>query len=115
MLVRFLCSRDEQARRNRDGSDLPTIPKLYDAPELLVVNPTLPRVQEIFRKGIALRPAESAGTMYPEVSRAYFETVHAVLIRKKPAAQAAGELEDQLQLILKTSGVGANANLEHGR
>jgi trehalose/maltose transport system substrate-binding protein len=115
LLVRFLSSRDEQVRRNRDGSDLPTIPKLYDAPELLAVNPNLPRVHGIFRGGIALRPATPAGTMYPEVSRAYFEAVHAVLTHKESAAQAAHELQDQLQRMLKIPAVGTNADLEHRR
>jgi trehalose/maltose transport system substrate-binding protein len=115
LLVRFLSSRGEQVRRNRDGSDLPTIPELYDAPELLAVNPNLPSVQELFRGGIALRPARPAGTMYPEVSRAYFEAVHAVLTHKKSAAQAAHELQDQLQRTLKIPAVDTNADLEHRR
>jgi hypothetical protein len=53
--------------------------------------------------------------MYPEVSRAYSEAVYAVLTRKKSAAQAAGELQDQLQRMLKTPAVGANVDLEHRR
>jgi trehalose/maltose transport system substrate-binding protein len=112
-LVRFLSSGGEQVRRDRDASDLPTIPGLYDAPELLAVNPNLPRLREMFREGISLRPARSAGTMYPEVSRAYFEAVHTVLTRKKSAGQAAHELQDHLQRMLKIPAVGANADLEH--
>ena len=46
--------------------------------------------------------------MYPEVSRAYFEAVHAVLTQKKSAAQAVAELEKQLEAMLKTSAVKAN-------
>jgi len=112
MLVRFLCSRDEQVRRCRDASDAPTISELYNAPELLSSNPDLPRSLEVFNKGTVLRPARPAGTMYSEVSRAYFEAVHAVLTRKKSAAQAADELQDQLQRMLKIPAVGANADLE---
>src|ERR1700746_3841076 len=115
LLVRFLSSRDEQVRRNRDGSDLPTIPKLYDAPELLAVDPKLPRVQAIFRGGIALRPARPAGAMDPGEWRAYFEAVHAVLTHKEPAAQAAHELQDQLQRMLKIPAVGTNADLDPRR
>jgi trehalose/maltose transport system substrate-binding protein len=114
MLVRFLCSREEQVRRCRDANDAPTIPELYEAPELLLRNPKLPRVLETFRKGVALRP-RSAGTMYPEVSRAYFEAVHAVLAREKSGAQAAGELEIRLQRMLRTSSINANADLERKR
>jgi hypothetical protein len=46
--------------------------------------------------------------MYPDVSRAYFEAVHGVLMRKQSAAQAADELERHLTTMLKTSAVTAN-------
>jgi hypothetical protein len=53
--------------------------------------------------------------MYPEVSRDYFEAVHAVLTHKESAAQAAHELQDHLQRMLKIPAVGTNADLEHRR
>jgi trehalose/maltose transport system substrate-binding protein len=112
MLVRFLCSRDEQVRRCRNTSEAPTISQLYGEPNALANNPHFPRVLEIFRKGVTSRPSRSAGKMYPEVSRAYFEAVHAVLTRKKSAAQAADELQDQLQMMLRTPAVRAKADLE---
>jgi trehalose/maltose transport system substrate-binding protein len=112
MLVRFLCSRDEQVRRCRKATEAPTISQLYDEPEVLASNPHFPRVLEIFRKGVALRPSTSAGKMYPEVSRAYSEAVHAVLTGKKSAAQAADELQDELQRMLKTPAVRVNAELD---
>jgi trehalose/maltose transport system substrate-binding protein len=112
MLVRFLCSRDEQVRRCRNTTEAPTISQLYDEPEVLASNPDFPRVLEVFRKGVALRPSRSAGKMYPDVSRAYSEAVYAVLTRKKSAAQAADELQDELQRMLKTPAVRANADLD---
>jgi ABC-type glycerol-3-phosphate transport system substrate-binding protein len=112
MLVRFLCSRDEQVRKSRNATEAPTISQLYDEPEVLASNPDFPRVLEVFRKGVTLRPSRPAGKMYPEVSRAYFEAVHAVLTRKKSAAQAAAELQDQLERMLKTPAARGNAGLE---
>jgi trehalose/maltose transport system substrate-binding protein len=109
MLVRFLCSRDEQVIRSRNLTDAPSISQLYDEPELLVSNPQFPRVLGVFRRGIVLRPSRAAGKMYPDVSRAYWEAVHAVLTRKKSAAQAADELQDELERILKTPTVHANS------
>jgi trehalose/maltose transport system substrate-binding protein len=100
MLVRFLCSREEQVRRSRDTSDAPSIAQLYDEPEVLASNPQFPRVLEVFRKGVVLRPSRAAGKMYPEVSRAYWEAVHAVLTRKKSAKQAADELQIELERML---------------
>jgi len=50
--------------------------------------------------------------MYPDVSRAYWEAVHAVLTRKKSAKQAAEELQDELERMLKTPAVRANAEFD---
>jgi trehalose/maltose transport system substrate-binding protein len=113
MLVRFLCGRNLQARRHRN--EAATISTLYEEPEVLANNPQWLRILEIFRKGIALRPSRQAGKMYPEVSRAYSEAVHAVLTRKKSAAQAASELQDRLQQMLKADTVRAHADLEQRR
>jgi trehalose/maltose transport system substrate-binding protein len=109
MLVRFLCSRNLQATRFRKTSEAPTISELYDDPEVSKNNPHWMPVLEIFRKGIALRPSQQAGKMYPEMSRAYWEAVYVVLTRKKSAAQAADELQVELQQILKTPVARANA------
>ena len=112
MLVRFLCSREEQVRRCRNTADAPSISQLYGEPEFLASNPQFLRVLEVFRKGIVLRPSRAAGKMYPDVSRAYWEAVHAVLTRKKSATQAAGELQDELERMLKAPAVGANAEFD---
>src|SRR6201988_4319365 len=109
MLVRFLCSREEQVRRCRNTADAPSISQLYDEPEFLASNPRFPRILEVFRKGVVLRPSRAAGKMYPDVSRAYWEAVHAVLTRNKSARQAAYELQDELERMLKTPAVGAKA------
>ena len=112
MLVRFLCSREEQVRRCRNTADAPTISQLYDEPELLATNPHFPRVLEVFRKGVVLRPSKAAGKMYPEVSRAYWEAIQTVLTRKKHAKQAADELQVDLQQMLETSTVPASAKFD---
>jgi len=108
MLVRFLGSRDEQVRRSHVVAELPSIPQLYNDPDVLVANPEFPRALEVFRKGAVFRPSIPAGKMYPEVSRAYFEAVHAVLTGKKSASRAAGDLEDELRRMLKTTASDAN-------
>src|SRR4029077_11659736 len=88
--VGFLCGRNQQATRLRNSNEAPTISMLYEDPQVLASNAQWLRILEIFRKGIALRPSRQAGTIYPEVSRAYWEAVHAVLTRNKSATQAAG-------------------------
>ena len=114
MLVRFLCSREQQLRRSRNSAEPPSIPELYNDPHVLASNPEFPRVLELLRKGAALRPSRSAGTMYPDVSRAYFEAVNAVLSRKKPAAQAAADLEGELVRMLKIPATEVKATAYQG-
>jgi trehalose/maltose transport system substrate-binding protein len=109
LLVRFLCSREQQVKRCRNASDAPSISQLYDEPEVLASNPQFPRVLEVFHKGVVLRPSRAAGKMYPDVSLAYWEAVHAVLTGKEPAAKAADELQDKLERMLETPAVRANA------
>jgi trehalose/maltose transport system substrate-binding protein len=112
MLVRFLCSRDEQVKRCRNTADAPSISQLYDEPEILASNPEFARILEVFREGVVLRPSREAGKMYPDVSHAYWEAVSAVLTRKKSATQSAGELQDELERMLKTPAVRANAEFD---
>ena len=112
MLVRYLSGREEQITRCRNTTDAPTISQLYNDPELLPTNPQFPRVLEVFRKGIVMRPSKAAGKMYPDVSRAYWEAVHSVLTRQKSAPQAAAELQLELERILKTPIVQSNSEFE---
>jgi trehalose/maltose transport system substrate-binding protein len=108
MLVRFLTGPAGQARRCRRSSEPPTIPALYKDADVFGPNPYLSRVLQV-HEGLALRPSQPAGKIYPEVSRAYFEAVHAVLTHKESAAQAAEELQRRLATMLKTSAATANA------
>ena len=96
MLVRFLCGRDEQRRRCLDFAEPATIPDLYNDAQVLAVNPYFSTVLEVHRKSLALRPSAASGKLYPEVSRALYEAVHAVLARKADSAQAAAALQRNL-------------------
>jgi trehalose/maltose transport system substrate-binding protein len=102
MLVRFLASPEEQARRCRKSAEPPTVPALYKNADVLGTNPYVSRVLQV-REGLALRPSVPAGKMYPEVSRAYYEAVHAVLTQRQSAANAASDLQERLVKMLKSS------------
>jgi trehalose/maltose transport system substrate-binding protein len=115
MLVRFLASPEEQARRCRKSAEPPTLPALYKDADVLGPNPYVSRVLQA-HEGLALRPSVPAGKMYPDISRAYFEAVHRVLTSKQSATQAADELEKHLTTMLKTSAVTANGtSIEESR
>ena len=99
MLVRFLCGPNEEFRRSENPAEPPTIPELYNSPSVLSANPYFSTVLEVYRKGLAVRPSTLTGKMYPDISRAYFEAVHAVLTHRKTAERAAAELERELTQI----------------
>ena len=95
-LVRYLSSRDVQTKRSRVLSVPPTLPELYDLPDVLGPNPGFARVRQAFRTGIVLRPSNITGAKYPDVSEAYSRAVHSVLTGEKRAPQAAADLENGL-------------------
>jgi len=101
MLVRFLTSRNEQARRCLKSSGPPTIPELYQDPEILARNPYFSTIYQAFRQGAAVRPSTVAGKLYPDLSRAYFNAVHAVISHEKSPSQAAAELEKELTRMME--------------
>ena len=105
MLVRFLTSRNEQARRSHKFSNPPIIPELYKDPEILAQNPYFSTILLAYRQGAVVRPSTVAGKKYPDVSRAYFEAVHSVLSHTKTAPQAAAGLEQELGQILEKNAV----------
>lgn len=113
-LVRFLTSRNEQARRSRKSSNPPVIPDLYKDSGILARNSYFSTVLLAYRQGVAVRPSTVAGKRYPDVSRAYFEAVHAVLSHKKLAPQAAADLQQELTQILAKKTDNTNTNVPQG-
>jgi len=108
MLVRFLCGRDEQARRCRKSAEAPSIPALYQDADVLAANPYFSPVLQSFQR-VTLRPSAPAGKMYPEVSRAYFEAVHSVLTKRQSAEEGVSELQQQLVAMLQKQAGETNA------
>ncbi len=104
MLVRFLCRPDVQLARGRKIWGTPTVPALYSDTELMAANPYLSTILKAYRNGGVLRPSTTAGKRYPEVSHAYSEAVHAVLVGRKTAAGAASDLQTQLMQITGLKG-----------
>jgi trehalose/maltose transport system substrate-binding protein len=95
-LVRYLTRRDLQVQRARVLSATPTLPELYNLPEVREPNPHLRVLSQAFQTGIVLRPSNVSGKKYRDVSEAYFKAVHSVLAGEKTAPQAASALEKEL-------------------
>ena len=95
-LVKYLSRRDVQLGRARLTSLPPTIPDLYDDPEVVAANPYYTPLKKVFLGGALSRPSSVTGHKYTQVSRAYFRAVHSVLTRQQPPAAAAAALEREI-------------------
>ncbi len=95
-LVRYLTRRDVQVKRARVLSQPPTLPELYDLPEVLEPNPRFDLFSQAFRTGMVSRPSNVTGKKYQDVTDAYIQAVHSVLTGEKSAPEAAAALENEL-------------------
>src|SRR6266403_966796 len=95
-LVRYLSRRDVQVRRSAVLSVPPSLPELYDLPEVLERNPRFALLSQAFRTGIVSRPSTVTGKKYEVVTDAYIQAVHSVLTGEKSAPEAAADLEKEL-------------------
>jgi len=95
-LVRYLTRRDVQVKRSRVLSQPPTLPELYNLPEMLEANPRFVLLSQAFRTGIVSRPSNVTGKKYQDVTDAYISAVHSVLTGEKRAPEAAAALENDL-------------------
>jgi trehalose/maltose transport system substrate-binding protein len=95
-LVRYLSRGDVQVKRSRVRSEPPTLPGLYDRPEVLAPNPHFAQLSQAFRSGMVSRPSNVTGKKYQAVTDAYIQAVHSVLTGRKSAPEAAAALEHEL-------------------
>jgi trehalose/maltose transport system substrate-binding protein len=95
-LVRYLTSRDVQVKRSRLLSQPPTLPELYNLPEVHESNPRFDLLSQAFRSGMVSRPSNVTGKKYQEVTDAYIQAVHSVLTGEKSASEAAAALQNEL-------------------
>jgi len=97
-LVMYLTSAAEQKRRALTAAFNPTIPSLYSDKEIVAANPFLAGMGDTF-KGAVPRPATVTGGKYNQVSSAFFNAVHSVISKEKPAKDALTELAAKLEQI----------------
>ena len=83
-------------KRSRVLSQPPTLPELYNLPEVLELNPRFDLLSQAFRTGIVSRPSDVTGKKYQDVTDAYISAVHSVLTGEKGAPEAAAALENEL-------------------
>jgi trehalose/maltose transport system substrate-binding protein len=77
-------------------SEPPTLPELYNLPEVLEPNPRFALLSQAFQRGAISRPSNITGNKYPGVTDAYIQEVHSALTGEKSAPEAAAALENEL-------------------
>ena len=97
-LVMHLTSPEEQKRRAIAGSFNPTIPALYDDPEIAAAVPVIAELRDIFRAAVP-RPSTITGADYNRVSAAAYDTVHRVLSGREEPEAALARLARDLERI----------------
>ncbi len=95
-LVAYLTGYEEQKRRAIEGAYQPTIPALYEDPDVLEAQPFFGQLLAAFEGSVA-RPAAVTGERYNEVSSAFWNAVHATLSGDGDAAGNLAALETQLR------------------
>jgi len=94
-LVAFLTGRAQQKKRAIEASYNPTIPALYEDPEVLAANPFFGMLLEPLRNAAA-RPSRAAGAHYNRVSSEVWRAAHDVLAGQ-PADERVRALAGRLE------------------
>jgi trehalose/maltose transport system substrate-binding protein len=102
-LTRFLTGAQMQKNRALQDGYLPTRPGLYNDPELLKA---IPQAQALRKAGLTdwvARPSSITGNSYADVSRTYYDAVHAVLSASLQAEEALRGVEKRLLDLMRGS------------
>lgn len=101
-MVLFLAAEEAQRRRALELSRLPTLISLYDDEEIAEAQPIIPKWREIFETAVP-RPSAPTKKDYNEVSKEFWDAVHATLAGNGDASSNLRRLEARLKR-LKGSG-----------
>ncbi|PJF36251.1 MAG: ABC transporter substrate-binding protein [Candidatus Thermofonsia Clade 1 bacterium] len=98
-LALWLTAPEQQKERWLKLNNLPTMPAIYQDPDVLKATPWVADLIPVFENATP-RPSTVTAALYNDVSVAFFTAVHDVLTKKKDAATALEDLELQLENIL---------------
>ncbi|WP_210526764.1 ABC transporter substrate-binding protein [Rubellimicrobium arenae] len=99
-LALYLGSAEAQKQRSLNEGNLPTLPALYEDPEVLEANPYFARWPEVFQQAVP-RPSAPTQGDYNETSTLFFTAVHSVISGEEDAADALDDLEADLEDLLE--------------
>jgi trehalose/maltose transport system substrate-binding protein len=95
-LVLYLTGAQVQLRRAIRAGYLPTIPQLYENPELRLALPIVADLRNAGEESWVVRPSTVAGNKYAAVSKAYYQAVHDILSMRTGPSEGLAGLEKTL-------------------
>lgn len=99
--VQYLTSPEVQKFNAIQRALLPTIPSLYEDPEILDVYPFYGPLQNVFVDGAVARPSTISADLYNDVSTAYFTAVNQIITGQQEASSALASLENEITSLLR--------------
>lgn len=99
-LIRWLTSADAQRARALALQGDPTLPALYEDPQLVQLRPDYPELRSAFEAAV-LRPLNRAGRNYPRISGEFAAAVHRIL---EQSVEPQAELTQLQQLLERLAG-----------
>jgi trehalose/maltose transport system substrate-binding protein len=102
--AKYITSKELQKSLAIEQAKLPTIPELYDDPDVLAANPLVGKLKDILLTAAVVRPSTKTAPSYDKVSSAYSTTVNQILAGSVDAKSAVADLSAQLKHILSFLG-----------
>jgi trehalose/maltose transport system substrate-binding protein len=103
-LVKYMCSPELEKAFTIERSHSPTIPSVYDDPEVIETQEFLARLKPVFEGGAVARPSTVTADLYNSASIAYHTRLNQILTGQSDAASAVAEIESELLDIMAELG-----------
>ena len=101
-LVKFLSSAESQKSRALGTARLPTIPALYDDPDIQAKQPLVAKWRTVFESATP-RPSAPTKGKYNEVSQQFWTAVNQTMARQGTAAENIAKLEKNLRRLKRNA------------
>ena len=101
-LVKFLGSQEAQKERAMNSSRLPTIPALYEDPEIAEAQPIVAAWGDVVENAVP-RPSAATKKQYNEVSKEFWTAVNEPLSGRGSAADNLDQLEKRLRRLKRSA------------
>ena len=98
--AKYMTSPELQTSYAIERSHLPTIICGLRRPAVAESSEFIPRLKPVFEAAVG-RPSAQTGDLYPELSTVFFQQLNQVLSGSKSAADAAAQMEKDMNAILE--------------